>query len=274
MRALYCMVGLVFAAACGAASADGFAAWLADTQRVMGAGRVLTRQTSVSTDKKVVSQFQTQQAQAAAQAEMYTQAQVRQVVNDFGPNGQMVDPCYQMSMAVATTGAQVKTGTSAQRAASLVYQAGSDGSVNAGGLGGALGMTKPKVGYGYAATVKDRVDRHLTRYCSVAESAAGLCSLNANGMQAGDSDFSLHLQPGKTFGWDQTEAAADFVKTVAPVHRVAVDPACSTVECLSARAELRKQEASMSMARFSMLQFVEAHSTQLAGDAKKPAGGQ
>ena len=268
------MVGLSFAVACGVASAEGFAAWLAEMQRVMGAGRVLTRQTSASADKKVVSQFQTQQAQSAAQADIYTQAQVRQVVNDFGPNGQMVNPCYQMSMAVATAGTQVKTGASAQRAASLVYQAGSDGSVNAGGLSGALGVTKPKVGYGYASAVKDRVNRHLTRYCSVGESAAGLCSLNANGMQAGDSDFSLHLQPGKTFGWDQAEAAADFVKTVAPVHRVAADPSCATVECLSVRAELRKQEASMSMARFSMLQFVEGHSTQLAGDAKKPAGGQ
>ena len=274
MRTLHWLVGFFFAAACGAAAADGFAAWLADTQRVMGAGRVLTRQTSVSADKKVVSQFQAQQAQAAAQAEMYTRAQVMQVIADFGPNGQLVDPCYQLSMAAATVSAQTKTGASAQRAASLVYQSDSSGNVNAGGLGGAFGMMKPRVGYGYAAIVKDRVDRHLTRYCTVAESAAGLCSLNANGMQAGDSDFSLHLQPGKTFGWDQAEAAADFVKTVAPVHRAAADPACSTVECLGARAQLRKHEASMSMARFSMLQFVESRSTQLAGEAKKPVGGQ
>lgn len=248
--------------------AEGMAIWLAQIKIISGALSVVTKQESLSTDKRVVTYYQASQAQLKADTDIQNVEQVRKIYNEYGPSGQMVDPCYQMSMASSVVSAKSKTDDAAMHAASLVYSAGLSGLVGADGIAGVFGAKKQITGAPYAASVVDRVNRHLTRYCSVSESAVGYCNLNANGMQAGDSDFSLHLQPGKTYGWDQAEAATDFVKTVAPVVTKSADTNCSSIECLSARSAARKQEVSLSMSRFSMMQFVEAHSTQMTGTAK------
>lgn len=274
MRSTRLLMGLTLTVVVNVAWAEGFVLWFKQMQSISGALSVVTKQEAISSDKGVVAHYQASLGQSQADAEIQNIEQVRQIYAEYGPSGQMVDPCYQMSMASSVVNAKSKTDDAAMHAASLVYSTGSSGQVGAGGIAGVFGATKQITGAPYAASVVDRVNRHLTRYCSVAESAAGYCNLNANGMQAGDSDFSLHLQPGKTYGWDQTEAATDFVKTVAPVATISANTTCSSIECLSARSAARKQEVSLSMSRFSMMQFVEAHSTQMTGTAKTLASPQ
>lgn len=253
------------------AMAEAMSAWIYQINSLMSAVKVVTGQTNSAADKASSMRMQGAQALGSSMVDIYNVEQVRKSVAAFGQTGQLVDPCYQISMANAVATATDKTSTSALGVMQKIYATSDSGRVNAGGVSGLLGGTVKGTSFPYAAQVSQRISRHLGRYCTVSESAQGYCTLNANGMQGADADFSVHLTPGKTYGWDQTEAAADFIKTVAPVKPMPRAGACDDAQCRSALAARRTEEAYLSMARFSFMRFVEAHTTQLAGDARKPA---
>lgn len=272
-RGAYAIVAVFAVAAPGLAHADAFALWLQHIQMLTSTLKIATKQESLSKDVEAQARQGATKAAAAAAVDAYNRKAVARAVDQYGPTSQLVDPCYQVGMA-GTAGQTVSSaGRSAQLAASRLYSSDDRGMTSVGGVGGLLGQTKRVSAYTYAASVGQRVQRHRDRYCSVSEAATGYCTLVANGMQSGDSDFSMHLAPGKTYGWDQTEAATDFVKTLAPMEPMPGNGSCSEVDCRSALEARREQEAYLSMSRYSMMRFVEAHSTQEVGDARKAGGG-
>jgi len=249
--------------------AEGVSAWTASINQLMSSFKVVTKQRSASSDKADALRIQSSQASASAAVDLFNREQVLKVTGDFGLTSQLVDPCYQVAMADQVSEIKGKTESSASVAMTRLYSTSDDGQMSAGGVSGAFGGKVKATAHPYAAVTAQRIERHRSRYCTVSEASNGFCTLNANGMQGGDSDFSLHLAPGKTFGWDQTEAAADFVKTVTPVRPMPRGGNCTDAECVSALTERRQQESYLSMSRFSMLRFVESRSTQATGEAKK-----
>lgn len=243
-------------------------AWLTEVGKTMSSLGIVTKQVSLSAQNSDSMKLQAQQAFESTLADSATAHQVWQTVEDFGPNGQLIDGCYQVGMATQVAVTESATAAHASNALARLYTIGDNGTASSGGVAGALGMTTQATSFPYAASVAQRIQRHMSRYCTVAEAQAGYCTLNANGMQGGDEDFSLHLQPGKTYGWDQVEASTDFIKTVAPVRPTASGGTCISTACIAAQQARIQQEAMMSMARFSFIHFTEAHTTQKAGDAQ------
>jgi hypothetical protein len=253
------------------ARAEGLIDWGTQILRLNSTYRAVAKQTEMASEKKNQLRMQAVQALGSAMADLYNTAQVRKAVDTFGPTGQLSDPCYQIAMADTVQTTSTKTASSAQAGMQRIYTTSDAGRINARGLSGMLGSTVSATTFPYAAQLADRHARHLNRYCTVSEAAAGYCTLNANGMQGADVDYSVHLAPGQTYGWDQTEAATDFLKTVAPVKPMPRAGACTDVQCLSALDARRKEEAYLSMARYSFMRQIEAHTTQLAGEARQPA---
>lgn len=252
----------------GSVHAEGIAAWIASVGRLLSSAKVSAKQIEVSKSHKDQVAVQAGQANTSAAIDMYNRRMVAQVLADYGPSSQLVDPCYQVGMANMTTATVGSTSASALASMQRIYQTDSQGQRNVGGVSGIFGKTASATSMPYAASVATRMDRHMSRYCTVSEAQAGLCSLNANGMQGADSDFSVLAVPGKTWGWDQTEAATDFIKTVAPVKAMPKASDCKDASCLSELSARRQQEAYLSMARYSMMRFSEAHSTQASSAAK------
>lgn len=265
------LVPALIAMSSSANSAD-MPAWDAQLKSLMASFKVANKQEVYSKEKVGTARTAAAQASSSAAIELRTNESVREIVENYGPASQLVDPCYQVALATTVADTKGKTDDNAQRAIAHIYSIADNGTTSSGGISGVFGWTKKVSGYTYGSDVATRTNRHLNRYCSVSESLAGYCTLNANGMQGADSDFSVHIAPGKTFGWDQTEAATDFIKTIAPVRAIPKSKDCSTPDCLSVLAERRKQEAYMSMSRYSMVRFVESRSTQSTGDAKKALG--
>jgi len=242
-------------------------AWITAMQQSVGSLAVTTKQVELSKQNEASMKLSAEQAFQSTLAEAYTIDATRTTVEQFGPNGQLIDGCYQVAMATQVATTEAATTTHAATAMARLYTISDSGTASSGGIAGALGSTKVVTQFPYAASVGSRVARHQSHYCTVSEAQLGYCTLNANGMQGGDEDFSLHLQPGKTYGWDQTEAAADYVKTVAPIRPVPVAGKCSSPACVAALQARQQQESYMSMARYSFMRFTEAHSTQKTGDA-------
>lgn len=246
------------------AHAEGIDAWLVEINSMVSSLKIATMQSGVISDGLSNNKIQASQAAAAAAAQLQNREQVRKVWDEFGPTGQLIEPCYQLAMADTTAQIKGKADSSAANAASLVYRMSDDGMVS----GGMFSAPVQRSAVPFAASQAKRLARHREKYCSVSEASAGYCTLQPNGMQSGDADFSLLYAPGQTYGWDQAEAATDFVKTVAPVRPMPVATGCSTPTCAAAVRANRDEEAYVSMARFSFLRFVESRSSQAAGDAK------
>lgn len=236
------------------------------TQHVVSSFKVLTAQVSLAADQRGQSMMQSQQAFSSNSIDAFMREKLSDAVDQYGSTGQLVDGCYQVGMASIMGGTAMATGKHAQTALSRLYIVSADGTASAGGVAGAFGSKTQITQFPFAATVEQRASRHSARYCSVSEAQLGYCSLNANGMQAGDQDFSMHLQPGRTYGWDQVEAATDFTKRVAPMVVPEKSVACDSAACNGARHALREQEALMSMSRFSFMRFTEARSAQKSGE--------
>lgn len=266
------LAALALVATPASAQLDGMSAWIAEANILLSSIRITAAQTNATAEKVTSSKTQAAQALASTQVDLFNREQIRKIWNDYGPTGQLVDGCFQVALADTTAQIKGRTDDNATRASSLVYSMSDDGKVAAPGLSGVLGGAVQRSSVPFAASVSKRVERHQQKYCSVSEAAAGYCTLQPNGMQAGDADFSLHFAPGQTYGWDQAEAAADFVKTVAPVKPMPAAIGCSDPMCLSALKARRAEEAYMSMSRFSLLRFVESRSTQATGEAKQAAG--
>lgn len=243
-------------------------AWVQQMQSAISSLGVVTKQVSVSGSSSDSMRLQAQQAFQSTMGDAATANEVRQTIEDFGPNGQLIDGCYQLGMAAQVALTESNTSNHASTALARLYTLSDNGVGSAGGIVGALGGTKQVTRFPYAAQVAQRVARHLSHYCTVSEAQLGYCTLNPNGMQGGDEDFSLHLQPGKTYGWDQTEASADFIKTVAPIRPTPNSEPCASTTCIAAQQARIRQEAMMSMARYSFIRFTEAHKTQKVGDAQ------
>jgi hypothetical protein len=243
-------------------------AWVQQMQSTISSLGVVTKQMSLSSSNTDAMRLQAQQAFQSTLGDAATANEVRQTVEDFGPNGQLMDGCYQLGMAAQVALTVSNTSNHASSAMARLYTLSDTGVASAGGVVGALGGTTQVMQFPYAASVGQRVSRHLTHYCTVSEAQLGYCTLNPNGMQGGDQDFSLHLQPGKTYGWDQTEASTDFIKTIAPIRPTPSSEPCASTTCIAGQQARIRQEAMMSMARYSFIRFTEAHETQKVGDAQ------
>jgi len=251
------------------AFAEGMSLWALQVARVQSASRVLVKQFEASNSARGESRRVSVKAVSNVLNDNYNRAKVAETINDYGPDSQLVDPCYQVGMAKTVLSIKDKAELSAFKSGAQIYAVSDSGETSAGGVVGFFGGTKQATGFSFAASQADRATRHQKKYCSVSEASAGYCTLMPNGMQSGDSDFSVHLAPGKTFGWDQLEAATDFVKTVAPVKPILTTGAKTCdASCTAALVERRTQEAYLSMARFSMTRFVASRTTQADGDAK------
>jgi hypothetical protein len=246
-------------------------AWMQEIESTVSSLGIVTKQVSVSAANSNTVKLQAQQALQSTMADAYTTQQVKKTIDDFGPNGQLIDGCYQVGMAGMVANTEGATAAHASSAMARLYTVGDNGAANAGGVSGLVGGTTQVTQFPYAASVGQRIQRHLTRYCTVSEAQMGYCTLNANGMQGADEDFSVHLQPGKTYGWDQTEASTDFIKTVAPVRTTPDSGPCTSTACEAAQQARIQQESMMSMARYSFIRFTEAHETQKTGDAEQAA---
>ncbi|WP_240702154.1 hypothetical protein [Trinickia terrae] len=242
--------------------------WVQQMERMVSSLGVVTKQLSASASNSDSMRMQAEQAFQSTMGDAATTTQVRQIVQDFGPNGQLIDSCYQLGMAAQVQLTESKTSGQASSAMARLYTLSDSGVGSAGGVLGALGGTSQVTQFPFAASVAQRVSRQLTRYCTVSQAQLGYCTLNPNGMQAGDADFSLHLQPGKTYGWDQTEASTDFIKTIAPIRPTPTSQACTSTACIAARQARIQQETMMSMARYSFFRFTEAHETQKVGEGQ------
>lgn len=226
-------------------------------------------QQGVSSDKVASNKVQATQAASSAAIDVSNREQVRKIWDDYGQSGQLINGCYQVGLADTASQIKGRTDASAANAAELVYKMSDDGAVAAPGMAGVFGGKVQRSAFPYSSSVAKRVERHNQKYCSVSEAAVGYCTLLPNGMQSGDADYSILYVPGQTYGWDQTEAGSDFVKTVAPVKPMPVATGCNTPACINVIRERRAQEPYLSMARFSFLSFVESRSTQATGDAKQ-----
>lgn len=249
--------------------AEGIAAWIASVGQMLSATKVAAKQVELSKSRRDQMAMDASKAKASAEIDMYNRRKVREVLEQYGVTSQLVDPCYQIAMAKSVTSAVGSASFGAQAAMQAIYATDSSGYRSAGGVLGALGKTNKATSMPFASTVAARIARHTARYCTVSEAQAGLCSLNANGMQGADADFSMLAVPGKTWGWNQTEAGIDFVKTLVPVKVVPKASDCTDPACISALAERRQQEAYLSLARFSMMRFAESRSTPAGADGKK-----
>jgi hypothetical protein len=252
-----------------AASAQSVESWEQQLQNTVSSLGVVTKQLSMTSSNSSNVKLQGQQALQSTMADASTANQVRETVDAFGPNGQLIDGCYQVGMAGQASQTSAQTAAHANAATARLYKLSNTGTASSGGVAGALGGTTQVTQFPYSASIAQRVNRHTSHYCTVSEAQLGYCTLNANGMQGGDADFSLHLQPGKTYGWDQTEASTDFIKTVAPMRPTPNSEPCASTACVAAQQERSRQEAMMSMARYSLIRFTESHETQKTGDAEQ-----
>jgi hypothetical protein len=251
------------------AHAQTVASWVQEIRSTASSLGVVTKQLSMTSSNSSNVKLQAHQALQSTMADAATANQVRETIDAFGPNGQLIDGCYQVGMAGQASQTSTQTAAHAAAATSRLYTLSDNGTASSGGISGALGGTSQVTQFPYTASVAQRVSRHTSHYCTVSEAQLGYCTLNANGMQGGDEDFSLHLQPGKTYGWDQTEASTDFIKTVAPIRPTPSSEPCANTTCVAAQQERVRQEAMMSMARYSLIRFTEAHETQKTGDAEQ-----
>ncbi|HEY0821296.1 MAG TPA: hypothetical protein VGD46_21135, partial [Rhizobacter sp.] len=84
------------------AQAEGILAWIQQISTLNSAYRTVTKQVDAAAEKKNRIRMQAVQALGSAMLDLYNAEQVRKAVNDFGPQGQLVDPCYQLAMASTT----------------------------------------------------------------------------------------------------------------------------------------------------------------------------
>ena len=274
MRSISVCLLCVFTLASSYARAEGQAAWISYINGMMSSIKVTSMQVGASADKVADTKISAAQASSSAAIDLYNREQIRKTWEDYGPEGQLIDPCYQFGMADTSARIKDKTAFSAASAAASVYAMSDDGYVAAPGVSGALGNTVQRSSVPFAASTAKRMQRHQAKYCSVSEAKLGYCTLLPNGMQSADSDFSVLYAPGTTYGWDQTEAASDFVKTIAPVRPMPQATGCTSKTCQAAVRQRREEEPFLSMARYSFLSFTESRTTQASGDARQKSTGQ
>lgn len=247
--------------ASGAACAE---TWYETAWRLIKTTQMNAAQVNLSAEKVAAVTRMSAEAGASTKMEMSIKKSVLETYSEFGPNGQLVDPCFQVGSAESVHGVSRLTEQKSLDSAQQVYKTSLAGNQSSG----ILGLNKKYTDIPYTRDATQRINRHLGKYCSVSESKAGFCKLQPNGMQAADTDFSIHVVPGKTFGWDQAEAATDYIKTVAPVQMAPQSASCTSVNCVALLQAKRESEAAMSMARYSYLRLVESRMTQAKGDAR------
>lgn len=108
-----------------------------------------------------------------------------------------------------------------------------------------------------------RESTHFERYCTQSEAEIGLCDLQPNGMQGGDVDFSL-IYGNETMSSEKQVAMTHFAARIAPQITVptTIPTSCTGSICKAASVTARLAEARISVARNSLLRFIESRSTQ------------
>ncbi|WP_436899573.1 hypothetical protein [Acinetobacter gyllenbergii] len=75
-----------------------------------------------------------------------------------------------------------------------------------------------------------RIERHKN-YCSIAEANMGICAILPNGLQSGDSNYSLAFRHSKLQS-DNQKAATDYIANIVD-NRYSAQDICSNTQCLS-----------------------------------------
>lgn len=242
--------------------------WSNETTSLSSALNTVVKQVSASADYLQTNIILTGRAGAEADSAISTHEAIITSVDQYAANtGQLSDPCYQDGMARSAQNVGDQAEASAQLAQRAIYGTSDTGQVQSKGIAGWFGGRDQATNAPFAANVAQRQTRHVQRYCSVSEAQAGYCTLQANGMQGADSDFSVIYTPGQTHGFDQAEAAGDFVKTIAPARPAAISASCSSAECIAALQARRQDDVAMSMGRYSFMRFAQSRQTQADGEA-------
>ncbi|MDC5278317.1 hypothetical protein OHW85_22545, partial [Acinetobacter baumannii] len=93
----------------------------------------------------------------------------------------------------------------------------------------------------------DKATRHKN-YCSIAEAAQGACTLLPNGLQAGDSNYSLVFNNSK-FQEDTFKAATDYIANITD-NRYSEQDLCSSAQCMSKQVDFINKSTGNSLAAF------------------------
>lgn len=104
---------------------------------------------------------------------------------------------------------------------------------------------------------------HNERYCTQTESELGVCQLQPNGMQGADVDFSI-LYSNDTISSEKQVALTHFAARITPQITVHTTDAsnCTSSTCKAASHSARAAEARISVARNTILKYIESRSTQ------------
>ena len=182
---------IILALVVPSASAEGFSSWGSSIQSLLSSFSVVGKQINLSGSAMGATRISATQAELSAAQERSTMRAIRQAWDDYGPDGQLSDPCYQLHLSDKAGEVIDKADTSSQGAAALVYRTGLKGMQSARGLGGAVGMTTKVTDIPYSLQVADKEDRHRNKYCSVAEANAGYCQLMPTGMPVSYTHLTL-----------------------------------------------------------------------------------
>ena len=198
------------------------------TQQVTGAYGVLTQQKSVSAQQQAQSAMTSSQALATAYGAITMSDRViRFMVDDAGRLG-----------SSQTTSCKVFANQQAEKI-KLVQS-----SINAKDM--VSNFMRHMMGNSVDAE-KDRIERHKN-YCSIAEANMGVCSISPNGLQSGDSNYSLVFNLGK-FQTDTFNAATDYIANVVDTRYSSQD-ICSNSQCLSRQIDHITKTSGNSLAAY------------------------
>lgn len=209
--------------------------WIEFFNRKVSALKVVTKQRAVASEKVANSAREATSALATSYVANRQAQLTRETFERFSDQG--VFPCYQgeIAMQVARTTANVAI---AEQDAAARMQAAN---------------------YGNETERKAlQIQLHRAVYCSVSEHKAGLCKVTAMGMQSADVDFSFLIRSG-TKGPSERKAGYDFIDNIVPVRKGLV---CNTSECQAQQFNVRTLNTADSLARNSLLSFIEARSVQ------------
>lgn len=93
----------------------------------------------------------------------------------------------------------------------------------------------------------NRIERHKN-YCSIAEANMGICSILPNGLQSGDSNYSLVFNHNKLQS-DTHKAATDYIANIVD-NRYSAQDICSNAQCISKQIDYITRTSGNSLSAF------------------------
>lgn len=210
--------------------------WISSYNQKVAALKVVAKQNSVATDKLVAAYRETNSAAITAFVVNRQAETVRGAVQRFSDQG--IFPCYQNDISTQVSQTSGRAWRASQDASARI-QAADFGSAS--------------------ARRADQMALHKAVYCSVSEHKAGLCKINAMGLQSADSDFAFLVKTG-TKSSSERSAGYDFVDNIVPPR---AQEKCSGSQCAAVVTDGASMNAFDSLARQTLVSLIESRSSQV-----------